>query len=38
MMNSETEKPRQMIKMTIQKTCKRPPTMGAKNNQTSKQN
>ena len=37
MMNSETEKPRPMIKMTIQKTCKRPPTMGAENNQTSKQ-
>ena len=25
------------IKMTIQKTCKRPPTAGAKNNPTSKQ-
>ena len=30
MMNSETKRARQTIKMTIHKTCKRPPTTGAK--------
>ena len=33
MMNSETKRPRQTIKMTIQKSCMRPPTTGAKTTQ-----